>query len=315
MRSGAFYHVQIDIASTTTPFFFDGADQSFCRGGARFDAIQFDPSALMDLETLRAVTGEQIGYYMPKAEGLPPLLDELYSKLRPDDYGSMWVHEERSTEEVFAALVHGAGPVEVSADTTIYRARVMPASPTEPVEYDAPPLERVRAGRFNREGMQVFYGAFDIETCLLELRLGPEDISRNTAVVARLLVCKPLRVLDLTGKSFLGSTGKDFFDKWTNEDPGATMRYLLFPTQDNYHLTQALSAYLSAQKFDGFIHPSAMQHLNRGIGGKNIVLFGQPLADGRLHLTSLNRVFVKRVSFDVEFGPVWSNMLKYQREA
>jgi hypothetical protein len=58
----------------------------------------------------------------------------------------------------------------------------------------APPRHVHNIGRMNAAGIPVFYGSFDIETCMAELR-GPVG---GTAVVGKFEILRPLRVLDLT---------------------------------------------------------------------------------------------------------------------
>lgn len=58
----------------------------------------------------------------------------------------------------------------------------------------APPKHKNGGGRMNAAGIPVFYGSFDVETCVAELR-GPVG---GTAVVGKFEITRPLRVLDLT---------------------------------------------------------------------------------------------------------------------
>lgn len=61
-------------------------------------------------------------------------------------------------------------------------------------ELGAPPKHLNTGGRMNAAGIPVFYGSFDVETCVAELR-GPVG---GTAVVGKFEVTRRLRVLDLT---------------------------------------------------------------------------------------------------------------------
>jgi hypothetical protein len=58
----------------------------------------------------------------------------------------------------------------------------------------APPKHLNAGGRMNAAGIPVFYGSFDVKTCVAELR-GPVG---GTAVVGKFEMLRPLRVLDLT---------------------------------------------------------------------------------------------------------------------
>jgi hypothetical protein len=58
----------------------------------------------------------------------------------------------------------------------LYRARTCDSSSrlnefyTQPFKKGPPPAEQARAGRMNVEGVVVFYGATDPDTCLAEMR-------------------------------------------------------------------------------------------------------------------------------------------------
>ena len=59
-----------------------------------------------------------------------------------------------------------------------------------------PPPERLRkAGRMNSAGIQVFYGAYELETCLSELRPNVGDV----VFAAKFELTRSLCVLDLSG--------------------------------------------------------------------------------------------------------------------
>ena len=61
-------------------------------------------------------------------------------------------------------------------------------------ELGASPRELNASGRMNSAGIPVFYGSFDVATCVAELR-GPVG---GTAIVGKFEILRPLRVLDLT---------------------------------------------------------------------------------------------------------------------
>ena len=84
---------------------------------------------------------------------------------------------------------------------SIYRARIAnessvrqsivrdPASQLGP-----PPTRRRQHGRMHPAGIQAFYGAFDVETCIAELR----PVVGGTVIAARFVPIRPLVVLDTT---------------------------------------------------------------------------------------------------------------------
>jgi hypothetical protein len=142
----------------------------------------------------------------------------------------------------------------------------------------APPNEKARAGRMNPEGVPVFYGAFDRETCVAELRpavggsviSGQFKLTRDLRVLdfkrledayehAPLSLFDPESRLKIERRKFLTT----FHDK---------IKSPVLPKQEHEYLTtQVIAEYLSTQytpRIDGVIFSSAQNS-----GGLNIVLF------------------------------------------
>ena len=177
-------------------------------------------------------------------------------------------------------------------NAVFYRARVS----NDPSERDrifgdpatnlGPPPDQLRtAGRMNSSGIMAFYGAFDLETCIAELRPAVGE----TVVAAKFALNRPILVLDTTG--FSGSPELiNIFAKTHIK----RMRLWKFMTEfmheiarpclpEDEHLdyvpTQVVSEYLTHlhklsgrnghQTIDGIIYRSAQ---NRD--GKNIAIFG-----------------------------------------
>jgi hypothetical protein len=113
-------------------------------------------------------------------------------------------------EQIFSELHHqqdksGRSPIySVSPgenDWTVYRARRIDDEKSRklaceiPQIHLAPPPDRLRkAGRLNASGVCCFYGAFDLETCLSELR---PPVGSHVVTAAFELV-EPITVLDMT---------------------------------------------------------------------------------------------------------------------
>ena len=90
---------------------------------------------------------------------------------------------------------------EIAAGTAIYRGRMANTAAArktilaKPInELGASPKELNTHGRMNAAGIPVFYGSFDPDTCVAELR-GPVG---GVAIVGKFETLRPLRVLDLT---------------------------------------------------------------------------------------------------------------------
>ena len=179
---------------------------------------------------------------------------------------------------------------EVEDGWELYRGRYCPPS-SDPknilvspeTELAAPPKEKARAGRMNPVGVPVFYGAFDRDTCIAELR--PSVGGRVLTGAFQLL--RDARVLDFgVLENIFDSQPMSCFDPGyrTNMERRQFLRTLhskisspVTPDQEQeYLLTQVIAEYLSTQvepPIDGVMFAS-VQHQD----GINIVLFSRVLA-------------------------------------
>ena len=141
----------------------------------------------------------------------------------------------------------------------------------------------------NAEGVVVFYGATDAETCIAEMR---PALSADTAVI-KLSTTKSLRLLDFTRleKSRNKETLSYFQPDFTNEiEKRKFVRRLhslisqpiIQSRESDYIITQTMAEYLAhvhPEPFDGILFASAQR-----AGGVNIVLF--PNSDVLVEYTS-----------------------------
>ncbi len=192
-------------------------------------------------------------------------------------------------------------------DTKLYRARTCSSFSQfkEFVELPMkgvgpPPPSNARSGRMNVEGVVVFYGAIDSETCLAEMR---PALGGDTALI-ELRTTKPLRVLDFTRLEKSHGEGLSYFQSDFNAEVErrAFLRRLhtlisqpVVPGREaDYLITQTMAEYLAhvhKEPFDGIIFKSVQRE-----GGTNVVLFGDkgsfPLeyVDKSLKLFSTNEI-------------------------
>ena len=184
-----------------------------------------------------------------------------------------WIREEGDRRVVF----------EFPEGSELFRARTCGSVSTikevlsEPFKnVGPPPAERARSGRMNPEGVPVFYGSLDWETCIAETR---PALGNDTAII-KVRTTKPLRLLDFSrlGKSY---TRLSYFqpDFVAQVEKGAFLRRLqrlisepIVPGRESdYIITQTLAEYLAyvhQQPFDGILFESVQRSK-----GTNIVLF------------------------------------------
>ncbi len=234
-------------------------------------------------------------------ESNPPELHEYYSEwnfaLQDLKHGRRFFNS--SAQALFGKLFHQIETMKSWNDDSkqeesvvwnlpkgskLYRARICDSA-ARLNEFYANPLEKVgppaadnaRAGRMNVEGVAVFYGARDFETCLAEMR---PALGGDTAVI-ELQNTKPLRVLDFTMLEQSHGVGLSYFqpDFDAEVDRRAFLRRLhtlisqpVTPGRESdYLITQTMSEYLAhvhREPFDGVLFKSVQR-----AGGVNVVLF------------------------------------------
>ena len=202
-------------------------------------------------------------------------------------------------------VTHGGEPVVrvLGSSDSIFRARLAKSNDaleeilkTTPESLGAPPGRYANAGRMNAEGISVFYGATDVDTCIAEIR-APVG---GYVVIGRFAPLRELRILDLTrlGKVFL--RGSLFDSKHTESLSRVHFLKLLeaelskpvIPGSEarDYLPTQVVAEYLGAHpdmKLDGVMFSSSQIALEEkkedwnmweesntfDQQGKNVVLF------------------------------------------
>jgi len=205
------------------------------------------------------------------------LFDYLFSDVEARQY---WDVAQKKDVTVVRELPEGF---------ELFRARVCDSNDEvknalkEPLKHIGPPPPvRARANRMNVDGVAVFYGALESETCLAELR---PTIGGESAVIT-VRTTKALRLLDFTKIKDSGRV-LSYFQPDFNEQAEKNMflrqlgRLISQPVKPgmeaDYLITQTMAEYLAhvhAKPFDGLLYKSVQKK-----GGTNIVLFPQPKGD------------------------------------
>ncbi len=207
-------------------------------------------------------------FFSSKAESA---LDEIFG-----DLARFWTPSR--------PLVREVGPG--SATELLYRARraVDNAEIARIVEHPArelgaPPPQAAGSGRMNPRWISMFYGAFDPDTCVSEIR-APVG---SAVVIGKFTIIRKLTLLDLDALQNLFVKNASFFDPEFRRlrDKARFLKRLvlimsrpILPTDEDYHYlpTQAVAEYISEKmvpQLDGLIFPSSQ----RGGKGENVVLF------------------------------------------
>ena len=187
---------------------------------------------------------------------------------------TIW-NEESGSEEALS--------YELPQGSTLFRARICRSDSNIKAAFEdpfknigPPPRELARAGRMNAEGIVVFYGALDSETCLAETRPAIGD----QVGIMELSTTRPLRLLDF-GRVEEAYGRPSYFQSNFDEmaERNEFLRRLetliskpIVPGREfDYLITQTLAEYLTrvrSPRFDGMVFKSAQRS-----GGKNVAIF------------------------------------------
>ena len=232
-------------------------------------------------------------------------LAEMWDRFKYDIAYRQRFFNERARnwlEQIFSDLHHqkdqsGRSPIYTispgKSGWTLYRARRIDdevkrkAACHQPELHLAPPPERLRkAGRLNASGVSCFYGAFDIETCLSELR----PPVGSCVVSAAFELIRPITVLDMTrfteevqNRSVFSPVRQARLDQWRFMQLfRSEITKPVLPDDEifDYVPTQAVAEFVhinlagklgdGIKRIDGIIYESAQRP-----GGRNIALFGE----------------------------------------
>ncbi len=238
-----------------------------------------------------------------------PVLDAIYSKYWADFCQSIKHHQRffnfkyyKKLEDIFDVIMNyrfsnnKTAIYEIipdSKEATIYRARIADEKIQKILknphkELGAPHHKKSKAGRMNPKGISIFYGSFEKNTCITEIRPPSEAI----IVLGEFKIVKPIRVLNLSLFDDPHLSEKVwpsmFHPKFCQE-----IKNLKFINKFHYEIskpilpadepleyipTQALTEFLANYnkfKIDGIIFASSQT----GRAGKNIALFNHSVED------------------------------------
>jgi hypothetical protein len=232
-------------------------------------------------------------------------LEEMWARFKYDIVHQQRFFSQRGIEwlkAIFSDLEHqkdsrGQSPIYTvgpgEPGWTIFRARRRDTKAERdkacaaPAAELGPPPERLRrAGRLNAPGVACFYGAFDVDTCLAEIR----PPVGSWAVTAAFELLRPITVLDMTrftnevaNRSIFSPLRQKRLDQWRFMQVfQEEITRPILPDDEvlDYVPTQAVSEFIhvalaaatnsTSSRIDGVIYGSAQRP-----GSRNIALFGE----------------------------------------
>jgi hypothetical protein len=274
----------------------------FTEGGKEDDDIQVEQSAQTDYNLLKEISGLTLRRHTPHLYelGFTEIRSEI-EEILAQDPSSAPEEAAKVLKKNLHNLLEAGADYEMQERERLYRARISPACPLDPGDYDSPPSEKAVPNRIAVAGDRVLCGAFDIETCLVEIKPHIDDMIHHRIFVASLKPVGVLRLIDFTRRT------------QTAKSPAldTTLHAFFEANQSSYHLTQLLSRFARSRGYDGIVYPSAMECISGNKESwRNIAIFGAPIAGNRLVVESINRVLVRNVTHSFDLGPVWDDDTK-----
>jgi len=274
----------------------------FTEGGAEDDDIQLEQSAQADYNLLKKLSGVTLRRHTPHIYemGFTEIRSEIEEVLRQDPSSAPEETAERLRKNL-RKLLAGGFDRELQSEETVYRARISPERPSDPREYDSPPSDKSAPNRVAVRGDRIWCGAFNIETCLVEIKPHIDDLIHHKIFVASVKPRGTLRLVDFAART----------EKPRSPELDITLQAFFQANQNSYHLTQLLCRFARHQGYDGVIYPSAMECVGGDKGAwKNVAFFGAPILEGKLVIESINRVLIRNVANTFDLGPAWDDEVK-----
>lgn len=227
------------------------------------------------------------------------------------------LQEEQCREGTIQRLIQEYPSVVFDESRLFYRIRKAPKVPEDALEYDTPPAQFLGAGRLDSPSLPVMYASQDLELCLHECRVAAED----ELYVATLSPTRPMKLLDL---SYL--LPEEHVTEFESLDMATHMLFLAGP--HSYEICREIAKAAQAAGCDGVIYPSYFSLLRTGTKPfetayglsyrlfpqmhkyeqaksiPNLALFGRPIAEQKVVVRCINRLFLGQVSYGFHFGPV-----------
>jgi len=199
-----------------------------------------------------------------------------------------------------------------------YRLRKNPQNPSQIDQYDSPPPLLRKKGRLNSDRLSVMYGSQDLEICVHECRATVED----ELYFATLTPCKNIKLLDLTEiiQEDVGVTELESIDM--------AIHLLFLAGKHSYRVSRDIASSVFKAGYNGLIYPSYFSLLKTGATPletiydisirrvpslkkhakshiiPNLALFGRPIEEGLVKVRCLNRLVIRKVEYDLQFGPL-----------
>lgn len=283
-----------ELEEVCNRFFLKGSFYRTLFGGSRNLNVYFEnskqddmictSSLLADMNLLKEKFGIAIGWYGPQMwkVGFNDWMETLESAN----------HKKRNA--TIEDIIQRCSNFYLSKNDYFYRIRTnLCDEELLSQTYDAPIRQNLQSGRFNINSKSVFYGSFNIETCIHETRVTIDD----DIYIATFHSTMELKLLDFTRVLKKGEEITPF------EDLSTALSMIFYAGKQSYKITQAFSLIAMERGYDGIIYPSFYNQV-RDEDCRNLILFGRPVLEGKLEMTSVNHLVLNKVEYEYTLGPV-----------
>lgn len=262
-----------------------------------FEILALDSDLIEDCRMLHDLTGQAVDLnYSRLADmgiwGFNTYLKDITTQNQCDESFDR-------LDKLLSTAISKFKTITVSPGTIIYRvkknlthdinaetASVFDPSPQNYTREVFPSLDR-----FSASIIPVFYGAFDISTCVFECRTEhTEELTLGTFKVS-----KNLKLLDLEEL-------EDTTTGYEREDLGCFVSRMLY--QREYALNNYFSVMAFRMGFQGLKYCSYFSKV-RGDRLMNVAIFGTPIAEGRLLPICFDRLTIDNVEVKYSLGPMF----------
>lgn len=217
---------------------------------------------------------------------------------------------------------------KINSAHKMYRVRINPGENISDVLFDSPPSEFLGRGRLDSPELPVLYASPDLQVCLHECRTSAED----DLFVATLIPNGELSLLDL---SVL--LKEEHITEFESLDHA--VYFLFLAGSISYEICRDIAVAAHLRGFDGLIYPSYFSRVRTGAEPfetsfglssrlistaaempeerravfearensrtvPNVALFGRPIRDRKVSVSSINKVFIERAEYHLRFGPI-----------
>lgn len=260
-----------------------------------------------DLCLLEKVLGIGIYYYGPRLW--------MIGKVEP----LKQLRNTRTRGPIIQRILAEYPTIELKTSQSIFRLRKDVDNPTEFGQYDSPPKNRAKKGRFDSCNFPVMYASQDLQICIHECCVTAED----DLYFATLEPTRNLKLLDLSELL----SGKEHKNEFESLDMAVHMIFLS-NVESSYSICRSIAQTAFEIGFDGIVYPSYFSMLRTGgmpfetVYGmsprystalknyekskivSNVCLFGRPIDQGLVSVKCINKLILRQVNYDIVFGPV-----------